>query len=77
MATKANAPCKGCPDRTTGDRAVDCHTTCERYAAFKERNAAINKARCEYLQGIGAEIVGRRRLKENPPTGANKRPWTR
>lgn len=69
------APCKGCPDRTTGDRTTDCHTTCERYAAFLEEKATIDKARREYNQACAGEIVGRMRVKTNPPSGGNKRPW--
>ena len=75
MAMKA--PCKGCPDRTTGDREADCHTTCERYAEFQAELAQIRKARAIYLQGLGAEITGKQRMKDNPPSGANKRPWHR
>ncbi len=71
------APCKGCPDRTTGDRTEDCHATCERYAEFCAHNDKIRKARLEYLAATGAAIDGHRRLKENPPTGGNKRPWKR
>ena len=30
-------PCKDCKDRIVGkDRTVDCHSTCERYKAFKD-----------------------------------------
>lgn len=71
------APCKGCPDRTTGERTEDCHTTCERYAAFRAQVNAISKARFEYLAASGATIEGYRRLKEKPPSGGNKRPWRR
>ena len=71
------APCKGCPDRTTGDRSVDCHTTCERFAEFQAYNDKIRKARLDYLAANGAAAMGHRRLKENPPTGGNKRPWHR
>lgn len=67
------APCKGCQDRTTGDRAVDCHTTCERFAEFQAQNAKIRQARYEYLQGIGATVIGYRRLREKQPFGGVKR----
>ena len=68
------APCKGCQDRTTGDRTVDCHTTCERYAAFRAAKDAENRARIDYNQAVGAEVMGRLRLQDDPPTGGNKRP---
>lgn len=71
------APCKDCPDRTTGDRTVDCHATCERYAEFQAQQAKIRKARKEYLAAIGLAVEGHRRLHDNPPTGGNKRPWKR
>lgn len=71
------APCKGCTDRTTGDRATDCHTTCERYAEFLAQRAKIRKARMEYMAANVVAIEGHRRLKECPPTGGNKRPWHR
>lgn len=71
------APCKGCQDRTTGDRAVDCHTSCERFAEFQAQLAKVRKARLEYMAANAAAIMGHRRLKENPPTGGNKRPWHR
>jgi hypothetical protein len=64
-------PCKGCPDRSTGKRTTDCHTTCERYAAFQEAKAAESKARREYSQVRGAQVEGRLRLKENPPSRRN------
>lgn len=71
------APCKGCPDRTTGDRAQDCHTTCERYAEFVAQNIKTNKARREYLIVVSTVLEGKRRLQEKPPSGGNKRPWRR
>jgi len=38
------APCEGC-----GDRVADpnCHTTCERYAAYRAHRDAANKARAD------------------------------
>lgn len=71
------APCKGCPDRTTGDRAVDCHTTCERFAEFQAQLAKVRKARLEYMAATAAAIEGGRRLQEKRPSGGNKRPWHR
>lgn len=71
------APCKDCPDRTTGDRTVDCHTTCERYAEFRAQKDAINHALRMYREADSAVIEGHRRVKENPPSGGNKRPWRR
>jgi hypothetical protein len=70
MATRI-APCKGCPDRTAGERTTDCHTTCERFLAYKEERRAENKARAEYNLTVTTILEGRRRLKENPP------PWKR
>lgn len=35
-------PCKGCPDRTAGERETDCHTTCEAYKAYA---AEVQKSR--------------------------------
>lgn len=66
------APCKGCPDRTTGDRAHDCHTTCERYAEFREQCIQQNKARAEYCLVRATSLEGHRRLKENPPPGPKR-----
>lgn len=67
------APCKGCPDRTTGDRVHDCHDTCERYQAFRAAKIAEGKARWEYGTAIATSIEGHRRLKENPPPGPKNR----
>lgn len=62
------APCKGCPNRTCGDRATDCHTTCERYAAFRAAKIAENRARADYNRTHSAMMEGRRRVKETPPS---------
>lgn len=66
------APCKGCPDRTTGDRVHDCHDTCERYAAFRAAKIAENRARAEYNRAVATTLEGHRRLKENPPPGPSR-----
>lgn len=65
------APCKDCPDRTAGERTTDCHTTCEKYLAYKAACIAEGKARADYNRTITTTLEGRRRLKENPP------PWKR
>lgn len=65
------APCKGCPDRTAGERSTDCHTNCERYQAYRAAKIEENKARADYNRMITTTLEGRRRLKENPP------PWKR
>lgn len=36
-------PCKGCKDRTTGDRDKDCHTYCEGYKTWKAENDSVNE----------------------------------
>lgn len=66
------SPCKGCPDRTTGDRATDCHTTCERYQAYKAAKIAEGRARADYNRAIATTIEGHRRLKDNPPPGPKR-----
>lgn len=71
------APCKDCPDRTTGDRDMDCHTNCERFAEFQAHLAQIRKARKEYDAANGLAVEGHIRLQKYPPTGGNKRPWKR
>lgn len=67
------APCKDCPDRTTGERTEDCHATCERYAEYVASREAVRKQRILYSQVQSAIVAGHRRLKDNPPTGGNKR----
>lgn len=66
-------PCKDCPDRTTGDRTTDCHTTCERYAAFVAMKDEARRQRRLDAEVHSAVLMGHHRLKENPPTGGNKR----
>ena len=70
---KGKAPCKDCPDRTTGCRSTDCHATCERYAAFVAAKQAENDRRRMFQQVYSAVAAGHRRVKEVPPTGGNKR----
>lgn len=65
------APCKGCPDRTTGERTTDCHTTCERYAEFVAAKAAERHQRILDAQVNSATLEGYRRVREKPPTGGN------
>lgn len=67
------APCKGCPDRTTGDRETDCHTTCERYATFRDSCIQKNKARREYDLVRATTLEGMRRMKNNPPPGPSRK----
>lgn len=38
------APCKDCKDRFVGD-GTNCHSTCEKYLAFKEERESISAAR--------------------------------
>lgn len=65
-------PCKGCQDRTTGDRVHDCHTTCERYAAQRAACIKKNKARREYALVRTASMEGMQRMKDNPPPGPKR-----
>ena len=39
----SKCPCKGCTDRTTGEREKDCHTYCERYNAWKAETDSVNE----------------------------------
>ena len=66
-------PCKGCPDRTSGDRVTDCHTTCERYQAYRAAKIEEGRARRQFAMVEGTVIEGRRRLRDNPPSGSNQR----
>jgi len=66
------APCKGCPDRTSGDRVHDCHGTCERYAEYKAACIERGKARRDYWMARTATLEGMRRMKNNPPPGASR-----
>lgn len=67
------APCKGCPDRTCGDRVHDCHDTCERYAAFKAACIERNRVRREYDLIRSTTLEGMRRMKNNPPPGPSRK----
>lgn len=67
------APCKDCPDRTTGDRVTDCHTTCEKYLAFRAEREKINQARKEDSQARTTSLEGMWRMKKNPPHNHGKR----
>ena len=66
------APCKGCPDRTTGDRETDCHTNCERYAEFRAACIKKNKARREYVMLRDTVLEGMERMRHNPPPGPKR-----
>lgn len=61
------APCKGCPDRTAGERTTDCHTTCEKYLEYKKARIAEGNARKDYCRARSATLEGMRRMRENPP----------
>lgn len=56
-----HAPCKGCPDRTTGDRTTDCHTACERYLAFKADQIEEGRRRRDFYRVRGVLQEGRQR----------------
>lgn len=66
------APCKGCQDRTSGDRVHDCHDTCERYQAFKAARIAENKARRQSDLVRSTTLEGMRRMRNNPPPGPKR-----
>ena len=55
-----NAPCKDCKDRERF-----CHSTCERYKAFKEELTARKRAAYRFTPAdkIGAERVRRKKEK--------------
>lgn len=72
MASLRIAPCKGCPDRTAGDRVHDCHDTCEKYQAFKAARIAENKARREFELMRSTTLEGMRRMRDNPPPGPSR-----
>ena len=38
-----NCPCKLCSSRTTGERATDCHSSCEKYFEWKEYKRKRNE----------------------------------
>ena len=72
MSSLKIAPCKGCPDRTRGDREHDCHDTCERYQAFKAARIAENKARKAYDLVRSTTLEGMRRMRDHPPPGPRR-----
>lgn len=45
---KTRTPCGGCQDRTTGPDRRPCHSTCERYAAFRAAQIKETEARDKY-----------------------------
>ena len=54
--------CKGCKDRTVGDREHDCHTTCEKYIEWKKKDWAFKGIRYnEKHNEINSYISARRR----------------
>lgn len=55
-------PCKDCPDRTTGERTTDCHTTCEKYAAFHAAREAALHAQSLLNEAKGASVDGFERV---------------
>ena len=63
------APCKGCPDRTTGENRTPCHMTCEKYAAFKEARQAELRARALELDAKAATIEGFERVQRIKRSG--------
>jgi len=67
------APCKGCPDRTCGDRVHDCHDACERYQAFKAAKIAENNARRQDDLVRSTTLEGMRRMRTNPPPGPGRK----
>lgn len=54
-----NAPCKDCRERNLG-----CHSSCERYAAYKAENDKLRAARMKENMLEGAQIEGVLRRKE-------------
>lgn len=59
-------PCENCPDRTTGPDRRPCHTTCERYAAYKAEHDKEVAARDKYWKVHGAIQEGKRRRQTVP-----------
>lgn len=59
-------PCGKCQDRTTGPDRRPCHSTCERYAAYKAEHEKEVEARDKYWKPHGAAKEGARRRKEVP-----------
>lgn len=61
-----SAPCKGCQERTTGDRATDCHAACERYLAFKADQIEEGRRRRAFYNVRGVLQEGRQRREKVP-----------
>lgn len=61
-----DAPCKGCMDRSTGPDRRPCHSTCERYAAYKAEHVKEVEAHDKYWKVHGAIQESKRRRKEIP-----------
>ena len=59
------APCKGCPDRTTGENRKPCHMTCEKYAAFKASKDKANARRREESDSLDAIITSKMHMVKN------------
>lgn len=60
-------PCKDCPDR-----ALHCHSACEKYAAFRAEVDAANARRREALDSLDAIITSKvhmRNAKKQPRKG--------
>jgi hypothetical protein len=55
------APCKDCPERVLG-----CHSTCEKYIAFREERDKMLAARYKANRNDGyfAEAIARRKAKK-------------
>lgn len=67
------APCKDCPDRTTGENRKPCHMTCEKYAAFKAAREAELHARALAIDVKAATIDGHARVKRIKAPGKWRR----
>ena len=61
-----DSPCKGCLDRSTGQDRAPCHSTCERYAAYKAAHAKEVEAHDKYWKVHGIIQEGKRRRWETP-----------
>jgi len=55
-------PCGGCQDRTTGPDRRPCHSTCERYQAFRAAQIKETEAHDKYWKVHGAVMEGKRRM---------------
>lgn len=56
----------GCQDRTTGDRATDCHGTCERYQAYRVDQIEEGRRRRDFYRVRGVLQEGRQRRERIP-----------